>query len=301
MSNSQPFLLHFQQYLDLEKNYSKNTSLAYCQDVYEFQLFLNNNQDGIFIKDVLYVLIRSWIVHLLDNANTAKTVNRKMASLKCYFNFLIKTNQLSSNPMDNHKSIKFSSVKQIPFSEEEMTSLFNNFPKDQDFKSTRDRLILELLYCTGIRRAELICLEHKNVDLQKQVIKVLGKSNKERIIPIIPDLIAIFNSYFIQKKKYIGDLKSTYLFVNKSNEKINETLVYRLVKNHLSFVSEKIKKSPHILRHTFATHLINNGAGINSVKELLGHSSLASTQVYAHSNLKELQIAYKNAHPRNKE
>jgi integrase/recombinase XerC len=203
--------------------------------------------------------------------------------------------------MDNHKSIQFAKTKQIPFSEEEMKSLFNNFPEEQDFVNTRDRLILELLYATGIRRMELINLECKNVDLQKQIIKVLGKRNKERLIPIISSLIPFFNSYILQNKKQNGDLNSIYLFVNKNGEKISETLVYRLVKKHLSVVSEKVKKSPHMLRHSFATHLINNGAGINSVKDLLGHSSLASTQVYAHSNLKELQNAYKNAHPRNKD
>ncbi|MFT7351464.1 MAG: integrase/recombinase XerC [Flavobacterium sp.] len=301
MSNSNSSLSHFKDYLELEKKYSKNTSLAYCQDIAEFQNFLNETQNGILVKDVIYVLIRSWIIYLLDNSNSSKTINRKMASLKCYFNFLIKTIQLDSSPMDTHKSIRFPKIKQIPFSEEEMKSLFNNFPKEQDFVNTRDRLILELLYSTGIRRMELINLKQKNVNLQQKMIKVLGKRNKERLIPLIPSLIPFLNSYMVQKNEQIGDLNSTYLFVNKKNGKISETLVYRLVKKHLSFVSEKVKKSPHMLRHSFATHLINNGAGINSVKELLGHSSLASTQVYAHSNLKELQNAYKNAHPRNKD
>jgi integrase/recombinase XerC len=301
MSNLISFLSHFKNYLDIEKKYSKNTSLAYCKDISDFQFFLNETQDGVFVNEVIYAVIRSWIVYLLDNSNSAKTINRKMASLKCYFNFLIKTNQLECNPMDNHKSIQFAKTKQIPFSEEEMKSLFNNFPEEQDFVNTRDRLILELLYATGIRRMELINLECKNVDLEKQIIKVLGKRNKERLIPIISSLIPFFNSYILQNKKQNGDLNSIYLFVNKNGEKISETLVYRLVKKHLSVVSEKVKKSPHMLRHSFATHLINNGAGINSVKDLLGHSSLASTQVYAHSNLKELQNAYKNAHPRNKD
>jgi integrase/recombinase XerC len=301
MLNLEPYLLHFHQYLDVEKKYSKNTSVAYCNDVSEFQDFLNDTQQEVLVKNVSYALIRSWMVFLMDASIGPKTINRKMSALKCYYKYLIKTDQLKDTPMDGHKSIRFSKVKQIPFSEDEMSELFASFPKEQDFKNTRDRLILELFYCTGIRRTELLNLEEKNVDLLNNTLKVLGKRNKERIIPLITQVIPFLTSYLKEKNKITFINGSKYFLVNNKNEKLSESYVYRLVKKYLGFASEKVKRSPHILRHTFATHLINSGAAINSVKELLGHSSLASTQVYTHANLKELQIAHKKAHPRNKE
>jgi integrase/recombinase XerC len=290
----------FSDYLMLEKKYSPHTVTAYLNDIMFFELFNKSRFEQENIEQVNYSQIRSWIVSLVDQNISNVSVNRKMASLKAYYKFLLKTKQIELNPMLKHKALKTPKIVQIPFSEKELTELMEEVSDPVGFEEIRDKLIVEMFYATGIRRAELINLKINNVDLSSNVIKVLGKRNKERIIPVLPVLLRQFNSYLNERALVDNIVDGEYFFISKKGLKLSESFVYRLINSYFSRVSEKVKKSPHVLRHTFATHLLNNGADLNSVKELLGHSSLASTQVYTHNSLAELKKVYSDAHPRNK-
>jgi len=288
------------EYLEKEKKYSPLTVNAYQKDILSFQLFLNKNHEGCSLEEVNYPLIRSWIVTLSDAKIAASSINRKMASLKSFYKFLLKTKQIDSNPFVKHKSLKTPKQVQIPFSEKEMNSLFELHFLEPDFDSVRNRLVVELLYSTGMRRAELINLDSKAIDFYGNSIKVLGKRNKERIIPLLASTSAVIKLYLTKRKELPIIHAPEKLILSKKGNKISETFVYRLINDYFSTISEKVKRSPHVLRHSFATHLLNNGADLNSVKELLGHASLSSTQIYTHSSLSELKKVYSNAHPRNK-
>lgn len=288
------------EYLEKEKKYSPLTVNAYQKDILSFQLFLNKNQDACILEEVNYALIRSWIVELSDSKIAASSINRKMASLKSFYKFLLKTKQIDSNPFVKHKSLKTPKQVQIPFSEKEINTLFEIHFLEADFESIRNRLVIELLYTTGMRRAELINLDIHAIDFYSNTIKVLGKRNKERIIPLIASTSEVIKLYLTKRKELIIINAPEKLILSKKGNKISETFVYRLINDYFSGISEKVKRSPHVLRHSFATHLLNNGADLNSVKELLGHASLSSTQIYTHSSLSELKKVYSNAHPRNK-
>lgn len=288
------------EYLEKEKKYSPLTVKAYYNDLLSFQLFLNENHDSCKLEEVNYPLIRSWIVHLSDSQIAPSSINRKMASLKSFYKFLLKTKQIEINPFVKHKSLKTPKQIQIPFSEKEIQQFFETQFLESDFESVRNRLVVELLYTTGIRRAELINLELHAIDFYGKTIKVLGKRNKERILPLLPSTQEIVTLYLRKRKEIESHGTSQKLILSKKGNKISETFVYRLINDYFSAISEKVKKSPHVLRHSFATHLLNNGADLNSVKELLGHASLSSTQIYTHSSLSELKKVYNNAHPRNK-
>jgi integrase/recombinase XerC len=290
----------FQEYLLLEKNYSQHTITAYSQDISFFEAFLSNQFDDCNLRTVNYNQIRAWIVSLSDDGLSNSSINRKIASLKAFFRFLLKTKQIDGSPLLKHKALKTSKKLQIPFSEKEVDLVLNEINYTNDFEGIRDKLIVDLFYTTGIRRAELINLKWQNIDLSNKTIKVLGKRNKERIIPILPIVENQITLYLAERSHLQTIIDSEFFFLLLKGVKLNDSFVYRIINYYFSNVSEKVKKSPHILRHTFATHLLNNGADINSVKELLGHSSLASTQVYTHNSLAELQKVYKNAHPRNK-
>jgi integrase/recombinase XerC len=288
----------FHDYLQLEKNYASHTVLAYCKDVSFFQTYLSKEFEDDNLLQVNYSQIRSWIVDLSDNGVSNATINRKISSLKAFYKFLLKSKQLNVSPLIKHKALKTSKKLQIPFSEKELDQVLNHIIFSNDFEGIRNKLIIDLFYSTGIRRSELINLEIQNIDLENDTIKVLGKRNKERIIPILSNVKENVALY-IKERNFVTDAKSNkYLFLKINGVKLNDSLVYRIINYYFSNVSEKVKRSPHILRHTFATHLLNNGADINSVKELLGHSSLASTQVYTHNSLSELKKVYAGAHPR---
>ena len=289
-----------QEYLEKEKKYSPLTVNAYQKDILSFQLFLNKNHNACLLEEVNYPLIRSWIVELSDAKIAASSINRKMASLKSFYKFLLKTKQIDSNPFVKHKSLKTPKQVQIPFSEKEINTLFEIHFLEADFESIRNRLVIELLYTTGMRRAELINLDIHAIDFYSNTIKVLGKRNKERIIPLIASTSEVIKLYLTKRKELIIINAPEKLILSKKGNKISETFVYRLINDYFSGISEKVKRSPHVLRHSFATHLLNNGADLNSVKELLGHASLSSTQIYTHSSLSELKKVYSNAHPRNK-
>ncbi|WP_353171020.1 tyrosine-type recombinase/integrase [Flavobacterium sp.] len=288
------------EYLEKEKKYSPLTVNAYQKDILSFQLFLNKNHDACLLEEVNYPLIRSWIVELSDAKIAASSINRKMASLKSFYKFLLKTKQIDNNPFVKHKSLKTPKQVQIPFSEKEINTLFELHFLKTDFDSIRNRLVVELLYATGMRRAELINLDIHAIDFYGNTIKVLGKRNKERIIPLLTSTSDVIKLYLTKRKELDNIGAPEKLILSKKGNKISETFVYRLINDYFSTISEKVKRSPHVLRHSFATHLLNNGADLNSVKELLGHASLSSTQIYTHSSLSELKKVYSNAHPRNK-
>ncbi|QLC65861.1 tyrosine-type recombinase/integrase [Flavobacterium sp. LPB0248] len=290
----------FSDYLLLEKKYSSHTVGAYLNDIMSFESFVKESFDQESIDLVNYGQVRSWIVFLVDQDVSNVSINRKMASLKAFYKFLLKSKQIEVSPMMKHKSLKTPKVIQVPFSEKELKDLLEVIDVPVGFEEIRDRLIVEMFYVTGMRRAELIHLMVKNVDRSGNTIKVLGKRNKERIIPILPIIADQIDSYIKERSDLERLVDLDYFFVSKKGLKLSESFVYRLINSYFSRVSEKVKKSPHVLRHTFATHLLNNGADLNSVKELLGHSSLASTQVYTHNSLAELKKVYKGAHPRSK-
>lgn len=289
----------FTDYLFLEKKYSKHTVNAYITDLNSFHDFIKEEFEQENLVEVNYSLIRSWIILLSENNAENVTINRKISSLKAFYKFLLKTKQIEVSPLLKHKALKTPKKIQIPFSEKELDLAINQIKYPEGFDGIRDKLIIDLFYTTGIRRAELINLNVSSVDIQNATIKVLGKRNKERIIPLLSVIVEEIKGYLEQRNALETIIDTENLFLMLKGVKLNETFVYRIINDYFSTVSEKVKKSPHILRHTFATHLLNNGADINSVKELLGHSSLASTQVYTHNSLAELKKVYKNAHPRN--
>ncbi|WP_395046745.1 tyrosine-type recombinase/integrase [Flavobacterium sp.] len=295
MSNQQKF----QDYLLKEKNYSVLTALAYGKDLQFFQKFLEKDFDNTPLEEVSYTLIRSWVVSMVDAEMSNTSVNRKIASLKAFYKFLLKTKQIEINPLSKHKALKTAKKIQIPFSEEELDKVLTQIQYKEGFEGLRDKLIIDLFYTTGIRRSELISLQISNTDLVTGTIKVIGKRNKERIIPLLPIIRQQIKAYLVERKQLPLIVDSDNLILLSNGNKGNETFVYRLINDYFSNVSEKVKKSPHMLRHTFATHMLNHGADLNSIKELLGHSSLASTQVYTNSSLAELKNVYQNAHPRN--
>lgn len=288
----------FRDYLQHEKNYSLHTITAYIKDLEFFSDFLKSDFDSEKLENVNYSIIRSWIVSLVGQEISNSSINRKISSLKSFYKFLLKTKQIEVSPLLKHKSLKTPKTLQIPFSEKELDNVLNFLVYKDDFEGIRDKLIIDMFYTTGIRRAELINLKVQNIDLSNSVIKVLGKRNKERIIPILPVIIEQINCYNAQRIKVENSKYNDYFFLMLKGVKLNDSFVYRLINYYFSNVSEKVKKSPHILRHTFATHMLSKGADLNSVKELLGHSSLASTQVYTHNSLSELKKTYGNFHPR---
>ncbi len=290
----------YKEYLISEKNYSLLTLRAYMDDVLAFEQFIQQNDAGATLEEVVYSQVRSWVVSLVEGGVANKTVNRKVSSLKSFYKFLLKSRQITANPLQKHKSLKTETKVQVPFSEKELQDVidFNVFP--EDFSGIRNRLIIELLYTTGMRRAELISLRMDGYDSGNNTLKVLGKRNKERLLPVL-DCTAGLIAKYVRVRAGLQNISSPdMLILGDTGKKVSESFVYRLINSYFSVVSTKVKRSPHILRHTFATHLLNNGADLNSVKELLGHASLSSTQIYTHSSLAELKKVYKDAHPRSR-
>jgi integrase/recombinase XerC len=286
----------FLEYISLEKKYSVHTSTAYKNDLFSFRDFLVKEYSQDNLLEAHYSQIRSWIVSLVDSDMSNRTINRKVSSLKSFYKFSQKTNKIDVSPLVKHKALKTQKKVQVSFTSKEINTVINQIAIDTDFTSTRNKLIVELFYSTGIRRAELINIKDKDISFSDRTIKVLGKRNKERFVPLLTSVIQTLKKYLELKKEFtIGEEE---LFITKTGNKIYETLVYRVINSYFSKISSKEKKSPHILRHSFATHLLNEGADLNSVKELLGHSSLASTQVYVQNSLDVIKKVYNQAHPR---
>jgi len=294
------FIKEFLDYLLLERKYSVHTVTAYKADLLSFAKFYEKEYDKQDISRSNYAQIRSWIVNLVDKEVSNRTINRKISSLKAYYKFLLSTEQIDKTPLSKHQALKISKKLQIPFSDVEVGDVLNGLVDSTDFRSVRDRLIVELFYATGMRRIELVNLKIKDIDIVGKQIKVLGKRSKERYIPLIPSVIITIKQYLELRPEVLKGGEDPFLLLTEKGVKIYETLVYRIINGYFSKASSKVKKSPHILRHSFATHLLNEGANLNAVKELLGHSSLAATQVYTHQSVAQLAKVYKHSHPRNK-
>ena len=290
----------FIDYLLLEKNYSKLTVKAYQNDLTAFLEFNTNQFEEENIDKANYSQIRSWIVSMVEKEISNRSINRKISALNSYYKFLVKIGDVQSNPLAKHKALKTSKKIQIPFSETEIASVLDELNFQNDFEGIRDKLIIELFYSTGIRRIELIELKLNSLDLVNKTIKVIGKRNKERFVPLLDSVIKTIKRYLDIRNELNIVQDREHLFLTKKGVKIYETLVYRIINQYFSLASSKVKKSPHILRHSFATHLLNQGADLNAVKELLGHSSLAATQVYTHNSIAELKKVYLSSHPRSK-
>lgn len=290
----------FTDYLLLEKNYSALTVNAYQSDLKAFSKYIKTEFDQESINQVNYAQIRNWIVSLVESGISNRSINRKISSLNTYYKFLLKVGDIQLNPLAKHRALKTSKKIQVPFSETEVQNVLSDFNFGTDFESLRNKLMIELFYSTGIRRIELVELELVSFDIENQTLKVLGKRNKERIIPLLPSVVATCKVYLEARNRLENIVDSQRLFLTQKGVKIYETLVYRIINEYFSLASSKVKKSPHILRHSFATHLLNQGADLNAVKELLGHSSLAATQVYTHNSIAKLKEVHVNAHPRSK-
>jgi len=283
----------FITYLSSEKRFSEHTIKSYTTDLKQFTSFLLSEFQIIDeIHEISFQIIRTWVASLLEKGINPRSVNRKISTLKTYFKFLIREGELIENPM--MKVVAPKSKKRLPIfiEEDQIASLLNEVQFEEGFVGQRNKLIIELFYVTGIRLSELINIKISDVDFNNQSIKVLGKRNKERIIPLSSNVVNDLN-LFIKSNK-----QNKYLFTNLEGNKLYNKLVYRLVNKYIGEISSVNKKSPHILRHTFATHMLNNGADINAIKELLGHANLSATQVYTHNTIEKLKTVYKQAHPR---
>ncbi|APG60067.1 tyrosine-type recombinase/integrase [Christiangramia salexigens] len=288
----------FLDYLQLEKKYSSHTITAYSADLNAFKKFIYDSFGQEDLLSVNYSQVRSWIVQLSEAGINNRSINRKLSSLKAYYRFLLKIGDIEYSPLAKHKALKTAKKIQIPFSQDEVVNVLEDMD-DSTFEGLRDKFIVELFYSTGIRRAELINIKIEDLDLSSCNLKVLGKRNKERYIPLVGSVTRTAKKYLNLREAQDMPYADGYLFLTPKGDKVYESFVYRIINNYFSRVSGKLKKSPHILRHSFATHLLNQGANLNAVKELLGHSSLAATQVYTHNNISELSKIHKNAHPRN--
>lgn len=284
----------FLDYLQLEKRYSPHTITSYRRDLDDFYSFYLKTESSENISKADKKVIRNFIVELSENNISKRSINRKLSSLRSFYLFLLRLGEIEVSPLETITSLKFYAEKQIPMSQEEMEVLQNDVMDKTD--NILDRCIVEVLYQTGIRKAELCGLIFESVNLEVQQLKILGKGNKERYVPISEDLANLLLNY-LQIRKPQEEFKS-YFFVNKKGKKLTEKFVYVVVNKYLSLVTSKKKTSPHILRHSFATHVLDNGAEISKVKKILGHSSLASTQVYTNANIEQLKKVFNQAHPR---
>ena len=290
----------FLEYLSLEKKCSPHTLKAYQANLEAFEVFITEQGSLETIEEVSYGEIRAWIVSLIQFGNSPRTVNRKLSALRSYYKFLLRIGSIPVSPLKEHKALKTDTKVALPFSQEEIQRLLaaDFFP--EEYTGVLQRTVIQLLYYTGIRRSELIELKVKDVDLSEGLMKVLGKRNKERLLPLLPEIKRQLTQLLEQQKQHQISRESEHFFVNSRGKKLSEAFVYETVKTYLSKVSTKTKRSPHVLRHSFATHLLDQGADLNAIKDLLGHSSIAATQHYTHSSMKKIQDIYKKAHPREK-
>lgn len=288
----------FLKYLQFEKRVSPHTLVAYRQDLFQFDEFTKQNFPDIQISESDHVIIRSWIIQLVEAGLEAKSINRKIACLRSFYKFLMRQEAITKDPMLKIRVLK--TQKKLPsfVKENDMVNLLDNIAFEETHEGLRDKLILELFYSTGIRLSELIQLKETQVDLHNCTIKVLGKRNKERVIPFPSGLVQLIKIYCKMRDEKVSVNTCDNLFVTDKGEPCYPQMIQRMVKKYLQLFSTVEKKSPHVLRHTYATHLLNKGAEINAVKDLLGHSSLAATQVYTHNSMEKIKKAFDNAHPK---
>ena len=283
------------EYINIEKRYSPNTIISYRKDLEDFAKFLLDTESIENLQKADKKMVRNFIIYLNNQKLSKRSINRKISTLKSFYNFLLRISEIKTSPMEGISMLKFYAEKQIPFSEEEMKHLLLILEEAQ--VELLDKLIIEVLYQTGMRRAELCNLPLENVNFSRNEIVVIGKGNKERIVPISPDLSKMLKIYYLEHRRATAEAEK-YFFVSSKGKKITEKFVYLMVTSYLSQVSLKEKKSPHILRHSFATHVLNGGAEISKVKKIMGHASLASTQVYTNANIEQLKKVFRAAHPR---
>lgn len=288
----------FLKYLQYEKRYSKHTIKSYENDLAQLRSFMKGEYDVEDLSEANHSILRSWIISLVDDGIQPKSVNRKIASLRSFYKFLMRQGVITKDPTSKIKILKTS--KKLPqfVNEKDMNLLLDQCEFTNDFSGLRDRLVLELLYGTGIRLSELISLKEIDINYTNQTIKVLGKRNKERVIPFSTSLGKLLKEYSIEKKKLFLTEHKSAVIVNNNGTEVYSMFIYRLVKKYLNLFTTIDKRSPHVLRHTFATHLLNKGAELNAVKDLLGHTSLAATQVYTHNSLEKLKSVFDQAHPK---
>ena len=291
-----PHISDFCDYISHQKRYSPHTVTAYKKDLEQFNQFLLSDFQIDSFKEVHSSIIRSWIVHLIENGVSTRSINRKISTLKSFYKYLLKNNEIDKSPLLKVVTPKTSKRLPVFVGESEMSNLFDEIKFKNDYEGIRDKLILELLYATGIRLIELVNLKINSINNSNSSIKVIGKRNKERIIPFGYKLKTNISNY-LRARESISSTE-THLFLTKNGKKIYPKLVYRLVNHYLGMVTTVSKKSPHVLRHTFATHMLNNGADLNSIKEILGHANLSATQVYTHNTIEKLKNIHKQAHPK---
>ena len=289
----------FLKYLQFEKRYSAHTLQAYGKDLEQFAQFLSSTYEVDRIRLISHTYIRAWMVNLVNNRIVPRSINRKLSSLKSFFKFCMKRGFINHNPIA--KVIRPKTGKKLPniVNQQAMAQLLEQLDKEDEqiYEPARDKTIIELLYLTGIRRSELIALKPQSIDWSQKVLKVLGKGKKERLIPLTPNLLKSLENYCIILEKEFGE-NPNHLFLTAKGKKLYPKLVYLIVKRNLALVSSIEQKSPHVLRHSFATHLSNNGAELNAVKELLGHANLSATQIYTHNTIDRLKSIYEKAHPK---
>jgi integrase/recombinase XerC len=292
---------HYIEYIKCERKYSIHTQTAYEKDLLTFQQFCEEQFEVSDIEQIPYSIIRSWVVSLIEAGKTNRTVNRKISVLRSYYNFLLRLETIKVSPLRKHVPLKQSKKVHIPFSEKEMEQLFEENHFEDSYKGILQKTIIEILYSTGIRRAELISLKMNDLSFDSKTIRVVGKRNKERIIPMMNSLELSLKNYIEATKLNIMYEPKSFLLQTEKGKILPENFVYKTVNDYISLVSTKVKRSPHMLRHSFATHLLNKGANLNAVKDLLGHASLAATQVYTHTSIDKMKQVYAKAHPRGTE
>lgn len=289
----------FINYITNEKRFSIHTVKAYQTDLNQFVRFLKEDLELASLEKTTHQEIRSWIFYLLEKGENTRSVNRKISTLKTFYKYLLRNKYVNINPMD--KIIAPKQSKRLPsfIDESDMETLLTVVEYPETFDGARNKAIIETFYALGVRLSELINMQYKDIEFSERNIRIMGKGNKERIIPFGPNLDNCLKNYFTYYEKNIKPLQqNSFVFVNKKGNKLYPMYIYRIIKKHIEMVSNIEQKSPHVIRHTFATHLLNQGADINAIKELLGHSSLAATQVYTHTSIGKLKEIYKTAHPR---
>jgi len=296
----EPYITDFLSYIGKEKRFSPHTVTAYAKDLAQFAHHMTVNLEITDLKEVTHHDIRSWMISILEDEGLQPvTVNRKMSCLRSFFKHLVRNGRIEKNPMDRITSLRTSKKLPVFLEPTQMHTLLDAIEFGDGFAAHRDRLLVEMLYCTGLRRAEIIGLRCTDLNRSRNEIKVLGKRNKERMVPLLPEVVSSIDQYIqLAAEEFNGEHPSPFLLVDDRGEQMSPGFVYRKVNKYLRLVTTVGKKSPHILRHTFATHMLNNGADLNAIKEILGHASLAATQVYTHNTIEKLNQIYKQAHPR---
>ena len=287
----------FLNYLKLERNYSDKTILSYGKDLEQFEKFLKKLDEKIKLETVDADLIRSWVINLMDEKMAASSVNRKLSSLRSFYRYLLRKGLVQVDPVQKVTGPKKKKPLPTFVKEEDMNKLLDEVPFGDDFEGVRDKLILEVFYVTGVRRSELVALNDADIDYSASTIKVTGKRNKQRLIPFGERLKGMLSAYQQLRDEMIPQ-RSEAFFVQKNGERVTAGLVYNMVKRDLSKVVTLKKRSPHVLRHSFATNMLNNRASLGAVKELLGHERLTTTEIYTHTTFEELKKEYEHAHPR---